>query len=156
MRDLTNDDIKFLADLRDEMRTQSTDGNCDPRFWTVIDTYREPCWSENAEYWFLVDPEDGETVGEVYYEIDAGELNCVPAHDVSRVVEETLFLTKKEAIAHIESNRHHYNKPRTYVQTAYRSPQVERLWEILRSIDWESLVCVEATREEKSNEKITA
>lgn len=136
-RPMSADDVKFLAALGHELRTQPTDGNCDPRFWTVIDSRDDaPCWSEEAEQWALMDDE-GQVVGHVPCDIDAGELSCVPVRSERVVVEETLFLTKREAEEHIRLNRHHYNKPFTYVQTAWRSPQYERLLGILAEIDWD-------------------
>lgn len=137
-RSLTASDIEFLAALRDELATQDSCGNSDPRFWTVVDRYEEPCWSEQAEFWVLVD-DDGAAVGRVDYEIEAGDLRCVPSREESKVVEDTLFLTLRECREHIERNRYNYKRPTTYVQTAVRSPQFERLIGILQQIDWESL-----------------
>lgn len=43
-----------------------------------------------------------------------------------------LFLTKKEAEDHIKYNRHHYNSTvHTYSLTAWRSPSIHRLFELL-------------------------
>lgn len=137
-RALTASDVEFLAALRDELVTQDSCGNCDPRFWTVIDRYEEPCWSEQAEFWALVD-EYGDTVGKVGYELECGELRCVPSRDVSRVAEDTLFLTLRECQEYIKRNRRNYKSPLPYAQTAMRSPQFERLIGILQQIDWESL-----------------
>lgn len=135
-RPMSTADAKFLTVLGHELRTQPTDGNCDPRFWTVIDEKKDvPCWSENAEEWALIDDE-GNVVGHVPYETDAGELLCVPVRSEVFVPEDILFLTKREAQEHIERNRHHYNKPYTYVQTAWRSPQYERLLGLLAEVDW--------------------
>lgn len=137
-RSLTASDIEFLAALRDELATQDSCGNRDPRFWTVVDHYEEPCWSEQAEFWALVD-DNGDVVGKVDYEIECEGLVCVPSRDESKVVEDTLFLTLRECREHITRNRHNYKRPTTYAQTAVRSPQFERLIGILQQIDWESL-----------------
>lgn len=49
----------------------------------------------------------------------------------------TLFLTRQEAMRHLNSNRHHYTKDAvTYSMTAFRSPQYEHLIELLHQIDW--------------------
>lgn len=56
--------------------------------------------------------------------------------DVERIVPDTMFLTKRECEEHIERNYYHYNKPHPYAMTAWRSPQVERLYEILHNVDW--------------------
>lgn len=134
-RKLTEEDILFLGELSNELLTQGTYGNADPRFFTVRDVVEEPCWAGNSEYWLIVD-EDGEEVGTVDYEVDAGQLGCVPMHKRRAVVEDTLFLTHREAAEHIKMNRHHYTDPHPYVQTALRSPQFERLISILKEVDW--------------------
>lgn len=137
-RPLATSDIEFLAALRDELVTQDSCGNRDPRFWAVADRREEPCWSEQAEFWALVD-DDGDVVGRVDYEIETCDLRCVPSREGHKVVEDTLFLTLRECREHIARNRHNYKCPATYVQTAWRSPQFERLIGILQQIDWESL-----------------
>lgn len=51
---------------------------------------------------------------------------------------DVLFLTRKDAQAHLDDNRHHYtNKAVTYAMTAWRSPRYEHLMELLRNIDFE-------------------
>ncbi|MBJ7961020.1 hypothetical protein JDS77_25560 [Bacillus cereus group sp. N28] len=60
--------------------------------------------------------------------------------EVSFIVQDTMFLTKEDAKKHIEDNGHHYTKQvHTYAMTAWRSPKVERLLNILEIIDWESI-----------------
>ena len=59
---------------------------------------------------------------------------CYKDEDV--IKEDTLFLTRKECDKHIKENMHHYNKPYSYSMTAWRSPQVERLFKILENTDW--------------------
>ncbi len=134
-RKITTEDIDFLRDLQFELNTQDTCGNCDPRYWTVIDSVCDPTWSEIADYYVITDDE-GNEIGRVDYEVDAGDLNCVPMHERRAAVEDTLFLTLRECREHIERNRHHYNRPYTYVQTAWRSPQFEKLINILQQVDW--------------------
>ncbi|EQC1535593.1 hypothetical protein [Clostridium botulinum] len=56
-----------------------------------------------------------------------------------QVVPNTMFLTLKECKEHIKSNNYHYKNPRPYAMTAWRSPQVARLYEILMYIDWENV-----------------
>lgn len=55
----------------------------------------------------------------------------------------TMFLTQAEASAHLEDNRHHYDPAaHTYAMTAWRSPQVERLYGILHEVDFRALRCL--------------
>lgn len=54
------------------------------------------------------------------------------------IKEDTLFVTKKEAIKHLKQNSHHYNNTaHTFAMTAWRSPQVERLFKIIENTEWE-------------------
>lgn len=57
----------------------------------------------------------------------------------NEIVENTMFLTLRECKEHIEANRHHYNKPIPYAMTAWRSPQVEQLYKILQTANWDEL-----------------
>lgn len=59
--------------------------------------------------------------------------------DRQEICQNTFFLTLRECRAHIEANRHHYTKPHTYAMTAWRSPQVKRLFEILEKTDWDQV-----------------
>ncbi|MGB7594478.1 MAG: hypothetical protein WBL80_02825 [Erysipelotrichaceae bacterium] len=53
----------------------------------------------------------------------------------------TFFLTKKACKQHIEANKHHYNgSVHSYAMTAWRSAQVERLYEILENVNFNSLM----------------
>lgn len=54
----------------------------------------------------------------------------------------TLFLTNRSCKSHIEWNHYHYSSDaHSYAMTAWRSPEVERLWSILDKIDWEAMRC---------------
>ena len=59
--------------------------------------------------------------------------------DREEIAQNTMFLTLRECKEHIEANHYHYNKPRSYAMTAWRSPQVERLFKILETADWENI-----------------
>lgn len=56
------------------------------------------------------------------------------------IAENTMFLTLREAQEHIQRNGYHYTDPHTYGMTAWRSPQVERLYEILHEVDFSQLL----------------
>lgn len=54
------------------------------------------------------------------------------------IVPDTLFLTYAEAREHLRLNHYHYTKDaHTYAMTAWRSPQVSNLLELLHSIDFD-------------------
>lgn len=58
--------------------------------------------------------------------------------EFGKIVENTMFLTLKECQNHLKENSHHYSKnAHTYAMTAWRSPQVKKLFEILENIEFE-------------------
>lgn len=77
-----------------------------------------------------------ECINEIF---NRDDFNVCYYKDVERIVPDTMFLTKRECEEHIKRNHYHYNKPHSYAMTAWRSPQVERLYEILHNVDWEML-----------------
>lgn len=69
------------------------------------------------------------------------ESYIVPMHTVDVIKKDTFFITKRECQEHIKRNQHHYSsKAHTYAMTAWRSPQVEKLWEVLETLDVEKLI----------------
>jgi hypothetical protein len=49
----------------------------------------------------------------------------------------TMFITKKDAKEHLEDNYYHYSKDaHTYAMTAWRSPSMTKLYDILHNVDW--------------------
>lgn len=57
--------------------------------------------------------------------------------DREEIAQDTMFLTLRECNKHIENNKHHYTKPHSYAMTAWRSPQVARLYKILEQTNWD-------------------
>lgn len=53
---------------------------------------------------------------------------------------DTMFLTNRSCKEHIAANHYHYSEDaHPYAMTAWRSPEVSRLWEILDKIDWKAM-----------------
>lgn len=72
-----------------------------------------------------------------HYDEDADMYEVTKEHIIR---ENTMFLTKAEAKRHIETNHYHYtSEAHTYAMTAWRSPQVGRLWKILENFDWSKI-----------------
>lgn len=69
---------------------------------------------------------------------DAYEVSYRDIYEI--IAENTLFLTLAECEKHIELNRHHYIRPHPYCMTAWRSPQVERLFKILENENWDKFI----------------
>ncbi|NFH00733.1 hypothetical protein FC831_10480 [Clostridium botulinum] len=57
--------------------------------------------------------------------------------DEETIVQDTMFLTLRECQERIKRNSYHYNHP--YAMTAFRSPQVEKLYKILQETNWNEL-----------------
>lgn len=70
---------------------------------------------------------------------DKGFLYIKPYKYEKFIVPDTMFLTLRECTKHIRTNAHHYNNPIPYEMTAWRSPQVAKLYEILETTDWENI-----------------
>ena len=47
-----------------------------------------------------------------------------------------LFLTKKACEEHIKQYGYNYRKPAPYALTAFRSPEIERIWKIIEEGNW--------------------
>ena len=168
---IPKEDAEFLAALRHELLTQPTDGNCDPRFWGVIEEKLEWGYDEECgEGWGVWDSDNCCDVGELDdlqsvidelidpdgYDYDREEftgcddieevldrandlggsfsLNYYRRHHV--VSEDHLFLTKKACQEYIDRYGYNHNNPHTYVMTADRCPEYERLLKILKDTEW--------------------
>lgn len=65
------------------------------------------------------------------------DFDMYPVTHESYIVPNTMFLTNREAKEHIKSNQHHYtSKAHSYAMTAWRSPQVEKLMNILENTNF--------------------
>ena len=151
---MKKESLIFLKELQNEMNTQPTDIQANPRFWVVAQYEYRPCWVEQVDKHLFYDDEGSsyETFNEVlemlvengyidtklgYEDIDDlkgiyDEVSEVPVKREHIIMQNTMFFTKRECQEHIKSNYYHYNKSvHTYAMTAWRSPQVEKLIDIL-------------------------
>jgi len=123
-------------------------GSSELDLYEEIDKFREYL----DEYGYL-DKIDEETRRLLWHYDDEYELSeflneklgfdtyLIPQHKVHTIKRDTFFITKEECEKHINSNRHHYSeKVHTYAMTAWRSPQVEKLWNILETIDIDNIL----------------
>src|SRR5690625_3576589 len=105
--------------------------------------YHSDSFDEEDQRYYLCSDEI--TFGELWeyitFELNGdGYFKEVPVKDEWYIVENTLFLTKKEAKEYIR--RYGYNHTKhvhTYAMTAIRSPQVEQLFHMLHNFDWSML-----------------
>lgn len=69
-----------------------------------------------------------------------GDYSISGRKEFGKIYEDAMFLTQKAAEEHLRKNAHHYaDDARTYAMTSWRSPEYERVIEILRHIDWERI-----------------
>lgn len=159
-RKLSKEDISFLVGLQNELRTQPTLCTANPKFWVIKDVmkvasddgeYEEyeydyehfDCFKDLVEY--LINEEvieDGkyEDLDDLPYEIQEACL-LKQFKEEEYICENTFFLTKREAEEHLETNYYHYSsKAHIYAMSAWRSPQFERLYDILFNIDLEEIL----------------
>lgn len=74
-----------------------------------------------------------------------GEVSLLPVKDIEVLSKDTgCFLTKKAAQKYINNFGYNHSNPRTYAMTAYRNFELERLLNIIKSIDWQSIEMVES------------
>lgn len=67
-------------------------------------------------------------------------MKCVFLTKQWKIVEDTMFLTLREAEDHLKTNYYHYtNEARTFAMTAWRSPDVMQLIKLLHEIDFNEL-----------------
>lgn len=166
LRQITREDIEFLAALQDEMNTQPHVGQADPRFWVVMThRLRMTLRDEDIDY-VAITSEDGELIEELTLseavrraeeagisdngwltEMEVIKRYCesigvsvFPEIKEERIAENTMFLTLREAQEHIKRNDYHYIDARPFAMTAWRSPQVAQLYKILHEVDFKQLL----------------
>lgn len=107
-----------------------------------IEMEKEDGDPSTAESWITIDDIECEMTALewIHEHIDSGA--CLfPEERVHFLCEDTLFLTKREAKKHIESNSHHYtDRAHTFAMTAWRSGEVRQVWDILLNMDWDGFV----------------
>ena len=100
-----------------------------------IDDYDQ----EIKDEWKEVDKEEISDVA--HFVCERMGYNNIYCDDIYYVTEEDhisqfsgAFLTKRACKQHIETNKYHYNQPRTFANTAYRNYELERLLKILKTM----------------------
>lgn len=88
----------------------------------------------------LKEIEDADSFLDWVQEYIDSEAYLVPVRKEHIIIPDTMFLTKSDAKRHIELNHYHYtSEVHTYAMTAWRSPTVKRLLNVLKTFDWGSL-----------------
>jgi uncharacterized protein YqkB len=78
-----------------------------------------------------------EEITEWLHKFGYDEYEAIPYKIIPKIYEDTMFLTQKAAEEHLRGNSHHYSEDaHTYAMTAWRSPDVDKLWKILQTVDF--------------------
>ena len=94
---------------------------------------------ETKDSWDMVDKDNLNDLIEFMHDsFGLYETKIVWVDTQQRVSDQTgCFITKRACKKHIEDNRHHYCRPKTYAMTAWRNPEFERLLTILQNIKFQ-------------------
>lgn len=100
-----------------------------------IISYYDSCDKEWIDFYEL------ENIKEFIEDLDpTNHIEIVRYKETSKIYENTFFLTNKECKAHIKANYYHYPEDaHSYAMTAWRAPEVERLYTILETINWDAV-----------------
>lgn len=83
---------------------------------------------------------DQEDLQEFLNDYDDGNYSVGAYKNKEVIKENTMFLTLRECEEHIKANYYHYNSTvHPYAMTAWRSPQVARLYKILEETNWDEV-----------------
>lgn len=129
----------FMDEYKDEVEEYRITVNHTPSYCEVFVLDEENGEAEEEETLFDIDDvieffEEHDIITDGYY-----RTACYSVNDTS-ICPDTMFITKESCKEHIRLNGYHYCNPRTYAMTAWRSPEVERLWKILEETDWEKTI----------------
>lgn len=176
--EISQEDYEFLKELQHELNTQTTDGNAQPVFWGVRETFEdvtdgdyggEPYiayddgrWSikeaieqieeamtsefydiddDAKEAWKEVDKESAEDICDFMRDILGWDnvYDVVYFRKYKKVSENTgAFLTKRACQTYINKYGYNHWDPHTYAMTAFRNPELERLLNILKNLNFEN------------------
>lgn len=99
------------------------------------DTYFKVKFDEDEEETFFDSDELLEFL--IDHDIIDDSHEIIYYRNVHYIYPNTMFLTNRSCKEHIKANHYHYNDDaHSYAMTAWRSPEVSRLFEILDKIDW--------------------
>lgn len=144
--DISAESLHFLTKLVKEIKNQDNRATSKPYFYCIkdhrIQSVPEGCGDEFRYIW------DNEvfTKSECLEYLDLDEeafLKLLDMGDIQlyEVVEEVyepnnhnVFFTEKACHEHIEQNRHHFNKPYSYVHAAWRNPEIEGIFRAIEEI----------------------
>lgn len=76
-------------------------------------------------------------IDEYFSDIDSSDYELIYVRRVGHIAQNTCFITWADAVEHLKMNKHHYSTDaHPYAMTAFRSPQLEKLLEIIKTTGW--------------------
>lgn len=73
-------------------------------------------------------------------DIDSSDYDIYYVEKAGHLAQNCCFITWADAVEHLKYNKHHYSADaHPYAMTAFRSPQLERLLEIIKTTEWEAI-----------------
>lgn len=152
---VTDEMYAFLIDLSRELNTQNSRATVNPRFYQILTKEQvaapEGCGTEAWNYdgsLIETDEEINEAIAE-YKGISLAKVKKLNDFQKEEILEdagyrkvwydykdiyENAFLTEKACNEHIESKKHHYNNPVSYLTYASYNPELETLIKFLTQI----------------------
>ena len=129
----------FMKEYSDEVKERRITINYTPSYCEIFVLDKENGEAEEEETLFDIDDvilffEEHDIISDSYY-----RTVCYNINDAS-ICPNTMFITKESCKNYIRLNGYHYHNPRTYAMTAWRSPEVEKLWKLLEETDWEKAI----------------
>ena len=137
----------YFFQIMEKKEDSCWEDNCEKVVWCFEDFQIE------NDYWTMINflKENGESCLNGYEDaIEQWNLDGIDEYDLETMFEylgfykvpiktvyqfSNAFLTEKSILQHIESNKHHYENPTTYLQYAYRNPDIETIFEFLKYIN---------------------
>ena len=119
----------FMKEYSDEVKEHRITINHTPSYCDIFVLDKENEEAEEEETLFDIDDvirffEEHDIISDSYYRTVYYNIN-----DAS-ICPDTMFITKESCKNHIRLNGYHYHNPHTYAMTAWRSPEVEKLWKL--------------------------
>ena len=112
----------------------------------IIEVLKEDYGFEKEDFEYVCDLG---TLKDLLTEKDCADIVIVEYEEVE--VYTGVFLTQKAAEQHLRANHYHYGeKAHTFAMTAWRNKAEEKLWDILRTVEWDAILNEEEAREDES------
>lgn len=114
---------EFIQDLFDNYKLKETDTPKNE----IIDNLKDSNTTDDLRT----------AIDEYFSDIDSSDYELIYVRRVGHIAQNTCFITWADAVEHLERNKHHYSTDaHPYAMTAFRSPQLERLLEIVKTTGW--------------------